>query len=110
MRMHFGGILCMCVCNALCVNVSACLMSAITQWASDSPEFNSILKPQVSSDCCREDTISIHTHQSHMPLIHIRTMEDAWMCTQATEDREFIPNILQATAYYSVTYNFICNS
>lgn len=73
-----------CVCDALCVNASACLMRAITQWASDTPEFNSILKPPVSSHCCREDTISIHTHQSHMPLIH--TIKDAWLCTQATEE------------------------
>ena len=45
-----------------CVNASACLMRAITQWASDTPEFNSILKPPVRSHCCREDTLSIHTH------------------------------------------------
>lgn len=93
-----------CVCDALCVNASACLMRAITQWASDTPEFNSILKPPVSSHCCREDIISVHTHQSH---IHIHTTEDAWPYTQATEEGEFIPNILHATTYYSVTQLYL---
>ena len=70
---------CVCVCARArvplpCPVECVCVMSAITQRGSDTPLcLIPSSNPLVSRHCCREDRISLHTHQSHTSRVHTHT-------------------------------------
>ena len=114
----FVSVLTVCVCVCVCARARVplpcpvecvCVMSAITQRGSDTPLcLIPSSNPLVSRHCCREDRISLHTHQSHTSRVHTHTYththtglylhaQQVRLHVHTTHRRgEFIANILQA--------------